>query len=56
MLVKGILTVKQGAKRVLSVRGTFSGEWGKSVTMKTASLNGLFDTPTDTREAPGESQ
>ena len=42
-------------KNGVVVRGTFSGEWSKSVMMKNASLDGLFDASTDTGEA-GDSQ
>ena len=56
MSVKGTLTVKQGMKSVVSMSGTFSGEWGKSVVMKNTHLDGLFGTPTDTSVTAGESQ
>ena len=56
VLVKGTLTVKQGMKSVVSMSGTFAGEWGKSVVMKNAQVKGLFETSTETSAAAGESQ
>lgn len=56
VLVKGTLIVKQRMKGGLCMKGTFTGEWGKSVTMKNTSLNGLFDSPPDQRATSAESQ
>ena len=56
VLVKGTLIAKQRMKGGLCMKGSFAGEWGKSVTMKNASLNGLFESPPDQRGTTAESQ
>jgi amyotrophic lateral sclerosis 2 protein len=42
---KGNLAVYEGSKMLSCVSGTFSGEWGKSISIKHGEVHGLFQKP-----------
>ena len=42
-LVQGTLMIRDKSRLVSSVSGTFGGEWGKNITIKSGTVNGLFN-------------
>ena len=42
-LVQGTLMIRHKSRIVSSMSGTFSGEWGKNITVKNGTVKGLFN-------------